>query len=266
MLVASLSWSAAGWAATANVNVGSNFFMPSSSTIDVNDTVTWTWVGNNHSSTSTSVPSLWGSGVHNIGFTFSRQFTAGGSFPYRCTVHTGQNGTITVRTPNTPPTITISGPTDGAVFAAPASFTFAATASDSGGSVTNVQFFRGTTSLANDTTSPYSFEVSGLAAGNYTLSAVASDNGGARATNSVSIRVVTPVPIVLSEMQRPSSTQFMFSYTANAGLRYEVYRSGGLSNAIVIRTDTANADHMSVTDNEATNRFYFYHVRLLPNP
>jgi len=80
--------------------------------------------------------------------------------------------------------ITITNPFAGAVFTAPASFLLEASASDPDGSVTNVQFFRDATSLGSDTSSPYSVSVSGLVAGDYTLSAVASDNRGLRATVS----------------------------------------------------------------------------------
>ena len=83
----------------------------------------------------------------------------------------------------------ITNPANGAVFTAPASFTLAASASDSDGSVTQVQFFQATTSLGVDTTSPYSVSVSGLVAGSYTFSAVATDNAGAKSTNSISLTV-----------------------------------------------------------------------------
>ncbi|HXI54287.1 MAG TPA: Ig-like domain-containing protein [Candidatus Saccharimonadales bacterium] len=94
--------------------------------------------------------------------------------------------------PNSPPVITITTPTNGTVFTAPASFSLGATASDGDGSVSQVQFFNGGTSLSVDTTSPYSVAVSSLAAGSYTLSAVATDNQGAKATNSVGIVVNNP--------------------------------------------------------------------------
>jgi hypothetical protein len=101
----------------------------------------------------------------------------------------GNDVTLTVEAPNTPPIVTITNPPEGTMFTAPASFSLEASASDPDGSVTNVQFFRGATSLGSDTSSPYSVSVSGLVAGNYTLSAVASDNRGLRATNSIAIIV-----------------------------------------------------------------------------
>jgi len=58
--------------------------------------------------------------------------------------------------------------------------------------------FNGATSLGVDSTSPYSAPVNNLAAGNYTLPAVATDNLGAKATNSVSLVVNSPPTASLS--------------------------------------------------------------------
>ncbi len=52
-------------------------------------------------------------------------------------------GTIIVAAANVPPTVTITNPASGTVFAAPASVTIQASASDSDGTVTNVQFLVG---------------------------------------------------------------------------------------------------------------------------
>src|SRR6185369_9053558 len=86
--------------------------------------------------------------------------------------------TIMVTTPNNPPVVSISSPTNGAHFAAPANVTIDAMASNSDGSVTNVEFFDGTTSLGNDISSPYSVTVN-LAIGTHLLTATARDAHGA---------------------------------------------------------------------------------------
>src|SRR5262245_31970906 len=178
------------YAAHVPVSVGNLYFSPRNVTINVNDRVVWTWVEGGHTTTHSGNPRLWDSGYRTSG-TFSRVFDTVGSFPYLCTVidHIGMNGSVTVQAGNTPPTVTITNPVNDAVFISPATFTIDASASDPNGSVTNVQFFRDATSLGNDASSPYSVSVSGLVAGNYTLSAVASDNGGLRATNSIAIIV-----------------------------------------------------------------------------
>lgn len=85
---------------------------------------------------------------------------------------------------NTPPSVAIDSPAGGAVFNEPANVTINATASDTDGTVTQVQFFNGTTSLGADTTSPYSVMAS-LAFGSHALTAVATDNGGAMSTSAV---------------------------------------------------------------------------------
>src|SRR6266496_1438883 len=71
--------------------------------------------------------------------------------------------------------------------------------------------------------------------------------------NDVTLTVVTPVPIVLGAVQR-FGTQFVFSYSANVGLRYAVERSATWSNWTTIWSNTANVNPMTVTDTAATNR------------
>lgn len=90
---------------------------------------------------------------------------------------------------NVAPTVNITNPADGQTFTAPASISIAATASDSDGSVTKVEFYNGTSKLGEDATSPYSFAWSNVNAGTYSLRAKAIDNSGASAISSVSITV-----------------------------------------------------------------------------
>ena len=91
---------------------------------------------------------------------------------------------------NTPPSVTITSPTNGAALINPGSVTITASANDSDGSVTNVQFFDGATSLGNDNTNPYSISVN-LSPGSHILTAVASDNLGA--TNISPVVTVTVI-------------------------------------------------------------------------
>ena len=96
---------------------------------------------------------------------------------------------------NSAPSVTLTAPADGAVFTAPASMTVSANASDSDGTVTQVEFFASGTSIGVDTTSPYSVAWSGVGAGNYTLTAVATDNDGATKTSSGVSISVTPAGV-----------------------------------------------------------------------
>ena len=57
---------------------------------------------------------------------------------------------------NVPPTASITVPANGATFTAPASVTITATAGDTDGTVSLVEFFQGTTKIGQATTAPYS--------------------------------------------------------------------------------------------------------------
>ena len=256
-------------AAVINVGITNYTFLPDTVTINVNDTIQWTWDAVFHTTSSDTV-GLWDSGVHNPPFSYSVTFTNAGTFPYNCSVHVithNMRGSVTVQgAGNVPPTATVTNPPDGAVLSAPATITLAATASDSDGNVVNVQFFQGTTPLATVTSSPYSVAVNSLGAGDYTFSAVAADNGGLSATNAIAVHVVTPVPVVLSGLQRPSPTSFQFSYSANVGLRYVVQRSSDLTSFTPINTNTAASNPVTFTDNGVTGAVSYYRVGRLPNP
>ena len=171
---------------------------------------------------------------------------------------------------DTPPTVTITNPLNNATLSAPANVTIQASASDpdASGSVTNVQFLVGSTVLTNETAAPFSAATNNLAAGSYTLSAVASDNLGVKNTNAVTINVVTPVQTTLSGTAQMFSTNFQFSYSANVGLSYIVQRSTNLAEAnwITLVTNLAGSNPVVFVDNHATNGPGFYRVGRLPNP
>jgi hypothetical protein len=85
---------------------------------------------------------------------------------------------------NTPPTANITTPADGAVFAWKPTITVTATASDSDGNITKVEFRDGTTVLGQDTSAPYSFRWRNVPSGSHVLTARATDNGGAVTTSA----------------------------------------------------------------------------------
>jgi hypothetical protein len=60
-------------------------------------------------------------------------------------------------TGNVPPTVSINSPASGATFSAPATVTLQASAADSDGSVSRVDFYANGTLLGGDTSSPYGF-------------------------------------------------------------------------------------------------------------
>ncbi len=88
------------------------------------------------------------------------------------------SSTVTVKV-NQPPAVTISAPPDNTILLTPATATISATASDSGGSVSKVEFYRDGVLLGTDTTSPYSYVWSNIPVGTYVITAKATDNLGA---------------------------------------------------------------------------------------
>jgi chitinase len=129
-----------------------------------------------------------------------------------------------------------------------------------------VLFLQGTNSLGNVQTIPYSVMVHNPAAGDYTFSAVASDNGGAKATNAITIHVVAPAPITLSNARRLSPSSFQFNYSATVGLRYTVQRSADLAHWTALTTNGATSSSETFLDQSATGNPGFYRVGLLPDP
>jgi regulation of enolase protein 1 (concanavalin A-like superfamily) len=98
---------------------------------------------------------------------------------------------VTVNTSsNQAPAVAITSPAQGSTFTAPATITIAASASDPDGTVARVDFYRDSTLIESDTSSPYSVTWTGVAAATYSLTAMAYDNAGATRTSAaVSVSV-----------------------------------------------------------------------------
>ena len=95
---------------------------------------------------------------------------------------------------NAPPTVSLTAPTAGATFTAPASVEVSAIAGDSDGSIAQVGFYVNDALIGTDNAAPYSVTWSVVAAGSYEVRAVATDNAGA--TTSSSPHAVTVTDIV----------------------------------------------------------------------
>jgi len=87
--------------------------------------------------------------------------------------------------PNIAPNVSLTAPTNNASFTAPASLTMTASASDTDGTITSVDFYNGTTLLGSDTSAPFAYIWTNVAAGSYGLTARATDNDGAVSTSAV---------------------------------------------------------------------------------
>lgn len=271
LVSATLAWHAAS-AATFNVSFGSFFFNPNNLTINVGDTVTWTGPSGQHTVTGTNAEPMCGSGL--VMSSCSHTFMTPGTYGYECIVFghaaAGMVGRLVVNPApsNAPPVVSITSPANGTVFAAPANVAITAHATDSDGSVTNVQFFANANSVGatNGAGPVFTLKANGLAAGSYALTAKATDNGGASTTSgTVNISVVAPVAVSNSS-PRVANGQFSFNYTANPGLQYVVQNSSNLVNWVPIATNTAAGSNVNVTDSFNVGGMRFYRVGRLPNP
>ena len=99
--------------------------------------------------------------------------------------------TITVSSPpNSRPEVTVTSPAANATFNAPATISLSASARDVDGSVGSVAFYQNGKLIGADGTAPYAIQWTNVMGGNYTLTAVATDNVGATTTsNAVKITV-----------------------------------------------------------------------------
>jgi hypothetical protein len=98
-----------------------------------------------------------------------------------------------VETPNEPPTVRMTAPLAGATFTEPAAITITASPNDPDGTISSVQFFANGAPIGVRAAAPWSLGWTNVIAGNYTLTARATDNRGAVTTSApVAISVVPP--------------------------------------------------------------------------
>jgi ELWxxDGT repeat protein len=158
---------------------------------------------------------------------------------------------ITVKAPNPPPTVSLTSPAESATFLTTASITFSGDANDDG-SVSKVEFFANGLSIGSDTTSPYSISTT-LAAGNYSITAKATDNLGASTTSTaVSITVKAPNPPPTVSLTSPAeSATFLttdsITFSADANDDGSVSKVEFFANGVSIGSDTTFPYSISTT-------------------
>jgi hypothetical protein len=163
---------------------------------------------------------------------------------------------------NTPPLVTITSPTNGTKLFAPASFLLQASASDSDGQVVQVGFLQATNYLGGSTASPFTMGVSNLLEGSYIFSAVATDNAGGKATNTIHLDVLGVSPV---RMVNPvwAGTDFIFSFASQAGIAYDIRYSDVLdgSNWLSLGTIAGDGSMLSVTNRGPDSAMRFYRIQ-----
>ncbi len=124
---------------------------------------------------------------------------------------------VTGNTQNNAPAVLIVSPTENTFYTEPATIAISASASDSDGSVTLVEFFQGVAKIGEDNAAPFTLSWSGVAQGSYALRAIATDNLGVRATSAVvnvTVGVATP-PTVFSKSPAPGNLSSLTSISVS---------------------------------------------------
>jgi hypothetical protein len=115
------------------------------------------------------------------------------------------------------PVVSLTAPTNNAVYTSPASISITANASDADGTISKVEFYSGATLLGTDATTPFTYTWTNVTAGSYSITAKAYDNTNSAATsNAITIQVNAPanqLPII--SITAPSNNA---SYTAPASV------------------------------------------------
>ena len=263
------------------------YFSPTNVTIAPGDTVTWINKGfQPHDSTSSQ--GLWaGPLLFNDEEFFSYTFTQDGQYPYICLSHINdfpyQTGLVVVASANVPPTVLITSPANGASFTAPASFTIAADASDSDGTVSSIQLFVNGAPATSSSGPTFTSNVTSLAAGTYSFTATATDDQGATTTSQpVNITVGTPVKFPLTISIAPANggsvaasppqppdgydagTPVTLTASAASGFAFNAWSDGaaGAQNPLTITMDAPR----SITANFSPVTVPTHTLTLITNP
>jgi hypothetical protein len=254
-----------GVSATNSVNI----------TVDARPTVTVTNPASNALLLAPANVTLGASATDTDGTVTNVQFRVGANIlanvtaaPYAATTNNLAPGTYTLSaiatdnqgltatnainvTVDAPPAVTITNPVNNALLAPPANVTVGATATDTDGTVTNVQFMLGTNIFANVATAPFQASTNNLAAGIYTFTAIAADNAGATATNSLSVTVDMPPSVTITNPANNTTLAAPANLTIRATAASSV---GAVTNVLFLvgagpLTNVITAPYSAVTNN-----------------
>ena len=142
---------------------------------------------------------------------------------------------------NTPPSVVITAPADGASFTDPTNIVVSADASDAEGRVTHVDFFANNVMIGSSTSTPATIRWSNMSQGSFVLTARAYDDlGASTVSRPVNVTVIrTPLVRVLALDAYASETapdtgilQFYRYYSTNQDLTIHYTVTGTASNGV----------------------------------
>lgn len=149
---------------------------------------------------------------------------------------------------NQPPVVTLTTTTPSPI-AAPATINLTATATSAKGTIAKVEFYNGTTKLGEDNAAPYTYTWTNVAAGQYTLKAVATDNAGDQGEGTLQVKASVPQgPYGASSFAIPGKIEFeAFDVGGNGVAYYDVDAGSNVNPAPDFRKDE-DVDIETTTD------------------
>jgi hypothetical protein len=160
------------------------------------------------------------------------------------------------------PAIALTSPAGGATYVAPANVSLAAGVTTNGHTISNVQFYRGTTMLGQDASSPYSMVWSNVAAGTYSIFARITYDGTSTLDSApVSFTVGAAGSVVLNMLINPSR-QVVLSGTGQANHTFDVQATSNLKtwSSIGSGTNSSTGAFQFTDPSKATNKFRSYRL------
>ncbi len=210
-----------GYSFTQNVTVQNHVFTPASFSINLGDTIRWTWVGGSHTTTSLTIPSgssAWDHSITSSSTTFVYVPSKTGTYNYKCTPHfaMGMTGSFTVVCQQATVQISAAGAN---TFCKGGSVQLNSSVSSG---ITSRQWQKGGTNIAGETGATYIAKANG----SYTLKVT---NGcGSMATSNAIIVTVNTLPEAVitpsGSVNLCSGNEIILQATVVAGVAYQWQR------------------------------------------
>lgn len=241
--------------------------------------------------------------VTSAPYSFSLANVAAGSYVFSARA-TDDRGAVATSTPvtvrvNAPPSVSVTSPDANSIFTSLATIPLIAEATDADGTVARVEFYSGASLIAGVTVAPYSFSWTDVPAGNYSITARATDDLGAvTSSGTVTLTVNAPPTVSLtspagnSTFTAPATIPISAQVADTDGTiaRVEFYNGGNLIGALTTppfdinwllvpagsynltarATDnlgaTTGSAMIAVTVNQAVAQIYYIHTDHLNTP
>jgi hypothetical protein len=179
-----------------------------------------------------------------------------------------QSTPIELKAKNVAPKATWNSPATGSNYLAGSNITLSANATDTDGTITKVEFYRAGTTLIGQspsTTNPYTFVWTNVPVGTYTLTAKATDNGGATGTSTATITInVNSNSGPAVSISSPADGA-VFTAGSNVTINFSATDSEGTVTALDLYDGTTPLQHFP-GNNTATLAASYAYNNIAPGP